>query len=650
MAVKDKNITVGSLGVLQKHDKEAYVSMADPAGSGKMVFDGDASFSGDVSADSLTISNVKLIYENGSFKMVFLSAKYVSFGDSIAAGHTIDGNWESDYGEGSQYGKNGNTETVIVPNSYTDLIRNELIEMYGKNNVSAKSFARSGDRVSDLMEKLSHETVRSALKEADIVTICIGANDVLEPALSHLDEYINTGDLNSLATIVEGNLATLNNDTAATSYTALFNKLAEINPEAQYIFTTIYNPYKYLWMEEGKNGFFSPILNSIPQMTILGIEVDEIIKDELLDTSIVQTLFKRVNGLCDWSEKYVTLLNEVLKNKIAAYQEINPNFAVADTKAVYDPFPDRPISAKKHYNDLVNVEYTRGYDTAKMDWGRLWEGSSASDFWWDLATEYVSLSGLDINGFAEDLITQIVEKVIMPDVDPHPEVYGQYVLKRSFSDVLGWDSLDRYTITFNANGGSGSMAAQEVVGVDGLPAYTNIKAQSFTPATGYYFAGWNTVSDGSGTTYTDKQLIGVTENLTLYAQWSNIYAVTYKHTNHTNLYGSDETGHMECYALYINGELKPKFGTFAQGSSTTYYVPYGSSIMVWVDDYVANEITYDSKDCIVYWNGSAVHQGHPAYHTFTLTGDTTIDFRWKIAGSLVTFNAQSWEDCYITTN
>ena len=51
---------------------------------------------------------------------------YVSLGDSIAAGHTINSEWASDYGEGSQYGKNGNTSTVIVPNSYTDLIQKEL--------------------------------------------------------------------------------------------------------------------------------------------------------------------------------------------------------------------------------------------------------------------------------------------------------------------------------------------------------------------------------------------------------------------------------------------------------------------------------------------------------------------------------------------
>lgn len=595
-----------------------------------------------VEAMRIPKGSAKKIRHNGKVLWNGIHARYVSFGDSIAAGHTINDDWETNYGEGSQYGKNGNTETVIVPDCYTDLIRNDLKTILG-SNVSATSFARSGDRVGDLMEKLDHDVVKTTLKKADYVTICIGANDVLEPALSHLDEYINTGDLDSLATIVEGNLATLNDDSNANSYTALFNKLSTINPDAKYVFTTVYNPYKYLWIEEGHHGFFGPIINTIPTMEYLGIDFDSFIKDSLLGTPVVQQLFDRVNGLGEWAEKYVTKLNTVLKNKIAAYGKTN--FMLADTKAVYDPVPDRPITAPKHYNDLVSVEYTRDYDTAQMDWGRLWEGSSASDFWWDLVWDH----GLDIDGLASDLVNQMIEKVIMPDVDPHPETYGHHALKQSFADTLGWSTLPRRTITFNANGGTGSMATQTVVALDGYTAYANINTQSFTPATGYYFTGWNTAADGSGTAYTNEQFIGLSGNVTLYAQWSNLYSVVYKHTNHTNLYGDDETGHKECYALYINGELMPKFGTFAEGSSTTYYVPYGSTIAIMVDCYNPNATLYDDKDCDIYYNGVSKASGTPANWSFTLACDVTIDFQWEIAGSLVTFDMQSWEDCYITT-
>lgn len=590
-------------------------------------------------------SVVKIIHKNTNLLLWKREFGYVSLGDSISAGHTINEDWAEEYGEGSQYGVNGNTSTAIVPNCYVDLIRQELINKH--RNVSAKSFSRSGDTVADLIEKLSHDVVRDTIRKADLVTICIGANDVLQPAMSHLDEYINTGDLSTLEAIVENNLTVLSTDSNPNSYMSLFNKLMEINPNAKYVFTTIYNPYKYLWIEEGHYGFFQPVLATIPDMEILGFDVDSLIKDSLLGTPIVQLLFDRVNGLGNWAEKYVTQLNNVLRSKIGTYS----NFSLADTKALFDTYPDRPITADKHYNDLVSVEYTKGYDTMQMDWGKLYESSGdAGTFWWNLATKYVSLSGLDINGFATELVEQMIEKVIMPDVDPHPETYGHYALKRSFADVLGWESLKRYNITFNANGGSGSMATQEVVTLENLTAYTNIKTIGFTGATGYHFTGWNTKADGTGISYSNEQFVGLTSDLTLYAQWSNIYAVTYKHTNHTNLYGSDETGHMECYALYIDGELKPKFGTFADGSSTTYYVPYGSTIRVVVSNYNPTEVTYDDCNCDVYWNGTNVASGYRGTeYTFALTSDVTIDFRWKIAGSVTTFDMRSWEDCYITT-
>ena len=72
-----------------------------------------------------------------------------------------------------------------------------------------------------------------------------------------------------------------------------------------------------------------------------------------------------------------------------------------------------------------------------------------------------------------------------------------------------------YTVTFDANGGVGEMAAQIFeVGVD-----TALNANAFTRE-GYKFIGWNTAADGSGATYSDGGAIReLTGNMTLYAQW-----------------------------------------------------------------------------------------------------------------------------------
>ena len=72
-----------------------------------------------------------------------------------------------------------------------------------------------------------------------------------------------------------------------------------------------------------------------------------------------------------------------------------------------------------------------------------------------------------------------------------------------------------YTITFNANGGEGSMEPQRFeVGVD-----TALNTNAFTRES-YKFTGWNTAADGSGATYADEgAILELTGDMTLYAQW-----------------------------------------------------------------------------------------------------------------------------------
>ena len=389
---------------------------------------------------------------------------YVSLGDSIAAGHMITDDWETVYGRQSQYNRNGNTTTVIVPDCYTDLFKRELISEHGEDKTSVTSFARSGDTVEDLMNILTHESVKNAVKVADFVTISIGANDVLTPALSHLEEYISTGEYADLEVEIEENLALLNNDNYEYSYKKLFDTLTELNPNAKFVLTTVYNPYKYLYIEGGRDGFFKPMFDSIPEYTI---DVDGTLKHELgvtlpwnwdisLDNTIkdafniaIAVYVARLNNVSDLAENWVTQLNQVLTSKVNAYKSLNPNILLVDTKALFDTYPDRPVEAEIHYNDLVNVEFTRGFDRDQAKWGNLWEGHSSRDaFWVDLFTRHTriknalpSINPLDYVEFRtedclNELIPQVVTKVIQPDIDPHPEPQGHVVLKQSFESAL----------------------------------------------------------------------------------------------------------------------------------------------------------------------------------------------------------------------
>ena len=74
-------------------------------------------------------------------------------------------------------------------------------------------------------------------------------------------------------------------------------------------------------------------------------------------------------------------------------------------------------------------------------------------------------------------------------------------------------AANSHTVTFAANGGAGSMAAETASGP------TALSANSFTRA-GYTFSGWNTAADGSGTAYADGATYPFTSDATLYAQWT----------------------------------------------------------------------------------------------------------------------------------
>ena len=77
-----------------------------------------------------------------------------------------------------------------------------------------------------------------------------------------------------------------------------------------------------------------------------------------------------------------------------------------------------------------------------------------------------------------------------------------------------------YTVRFDANGGTGTMADMACK----VGTTYSLTANTFTRS-GYIFTGWNTATDGSGNAYTDGQSIrNLSETpgdiVTLYAQWT----------------------------------------------------------------------------------------------------------------------------------
>ena len=84
-------------------------------------------------------------------------------------------------------------------------------------------------------------------------------------------------------------------------------------------------------------------------------------------------------------------------------------------------------------------------------------------------------------------------------------------------------TLKTYTVTFDANGGSGTMEKQEFV----LGKSQQLNSNTFN-LDGYTVTEWNTEADGNGITYMSGSYYSLNEDITLYAQWTpNNYTVKF---------------------------------------------------------------------------------------------------------------------------
>jgi len=151
-----------------------------------------------------------------------------------------------------------------------------------------------------------------------------------------------------------------------------------------------------------------------------------------------------------------------------------------------------------------------------------------------------------------------------------------------------------YTVTFNANGGSGTSPASQTVNAGSsitLPNGSGLSKSSFT------FGGWNTNAGGTGSNYNAGDSFAVTGNVTLYAKWVNAisYTVTY------NINGGSGT--------------TPATQTASAGSSIT--LPGGNGL-------TKSGYTFGG------WNTNASGGGtnYNAGDSYTVTGNVTLYAKW----------------------
>jgi uncharacterized repeat protein (TIGR02543 family) len=147
--------------------------------------------------------------------------------------------------------------------------------------------------------------------------------------------------------------------------------------------------------------------------------------------------------------------------------------------------------------------------------------------------------------------------------------YGLGVVSSRSNKVTPVDP--RLAVSFNANGGIGTMAS-ETQNYDVASALTT---NTFTQ-TGYTFSGWNTVANGTGTAYADDVTYTFTQNLTLYAQWTiNSYTVSFNANGGIGTMASETQNYDVASALTTNtftqtGYTFSGWNTVANGTGTAY--------------------------------------------------------------------------------
>ena len=203
-----------------------------------------------------------------------------------------------------------------------------------------------------------------------------------------------------------------------------------------------------------------------------------------------------------------------------------------------------------------------------------------------------------------------------------------------------------YSISYNANGGSGAPTAETKNYGEPL-----ILSSTVPTRTGYTFQNWNTKSDGTGDSYDSGASYTANAAATLYAQWeANTYTITYDANGgvnppaaQTKTYGVSLT--LTTSAPTRDGYNFINWNTKADGSGTSY--TKGAS-------FTTNAATtlYAQWEEICYQTAT---EGTGSYSNGTITlsakfntcGSAYIGFQWKEEGDDWCYEDNNSNPCFI---
>ena len=175
--------------------------------------------------------------------------------------------------------------------------------------------------------------------------------------------------------------------------------------------------------------------------------------------------------------------------------------------------------------------------------------------------------------------------------------------KGAFTDTLAAEfKIVSITITYDANGGVGTMEPQQI----GQAVETPLAPNAFTRE-GYNFNGWNEMSDGTGREYRESEPVTFKRSVTLYAQWARKKHVVAAYSRSVN-----------SNASVAGVQIEPGATSFDEGSQVTVTAPakQGWAFLGW---YAADKI----EDGLVSSYDNAQLSNNSSY-TFTVDGRKSV--------------------------
>lgn len=362
---------------------------------------------------------------------------YVAFGDSIAEGYAINLKTKT----ASETLITGADENYsFVENSYAGLIKAELDKDY---ITTGYNFSYSGDTCQDLIDylaefydyesglvkngnennatypSLTNSQIYESVSNANIITICIGANNVLSKASELITGFLGLNE-SKTQTITQNDMEETckdyilgNESKNIKGFKAEFNELLKIfnklNPNAKIYFTNVFNPYKVL---DANSNVLS--LASIYSPALTQANLNIISKT----TEIVIG-----GGKSSKNEDYIGI-NNVIESEINAFNLANNsnNFILVNSKPLFDQkFNNSSTETRKVYNNYVNT--------------RLDELTTSN---------IINLLG-DVNNMTSTLTREYI--------DPHPTKQGHELLFNAHktAGLEVYLPITKITISFETN-------------------------------------------------------------------------------------------------------------------------------------------------------------------------------------------------------